>query len=80
MAFLDPGLEMERTMLKPDADWWRGGVVVIPAFAVDRTEVVLYALRRLVEAKRIPAVPVYVDSPMAIAAYPRWFHFSTHSR
>lgn len=46
----------------------RGGVVVIPAFAVDRTEVVLYALRRLVEAKRIPAVPVYVDSPMAIAA------------
>lgn len=46
----------------------RGGVVVIPAFAVDRTEVVLYVLRRLVEAGRIPAIPVYVDSPMAIAA------------
>ncbi len=46
----------------------RGGVVVIPAFAVDRTEIVLLALRRLVEAGRIPALPVYVDSPMALAA------------
>jgi metallo-beta-lactamase family protein len=46
----------------------RGGVVLIPAFAVDRTEVVLMALKRLVDAGRIPDVPVYVDSPMALAA------------
>ncbi|MGO9059955.1 MAG: MBL fold metallo-hydrolase RNA specificity domain-containing protein [Candidatus Binataceae bacterium] len=46
----------------------RGGVVLIPSFAVDRTEVVLFHLRRLVRAGRIPPVPVYVDSPMALAA------------
>lgn len=46
----------------------RGGVVVIPAFAVDRTEVVLRLLGELVKAGRVPDVPVYVDSPMALAA------------
>ncbi|MFN8023227.1 MAG: MBL fold metallo-hydrolase RNA specificity domain-containing protein [Acidimicrobiales bacterium] len=46
----------------------RGGKVIIPAFAVDRTEVLLYHLRQLHEAGRLPAVPVYVDSPMALAA------------
>ena len=46
----------------------RGGTVLIPAFAVDRTEVVLLALDRLMDADRIPRVPVYVDSPMALAA------------
>lgn len=46
----------------------RGGAVVIPAFAVDRTEVILLELRRLVRTKRIPDLPVYVDSPMALAA------------
>lgn len=46
----------------------RGGTVVIPSFAVDRTEVVLVALRRLAEQGRIPSVPVYVDSPMALSA------------
>ena len=46
----------------------RGGVVVIPAFAVDRTEGVLFQLRELAAAGRIPRLPVYVDSPMALAA------------
>jgi metallo-beta-lactamase family protein len=46
----------------------RGGVTVIPAFAVDRTEVILLNLRRLMEANRIPHLPIYVDSPMALAA------------
>jgi metallo-beta-lactamase family protein len=46
----------------------RGGSVLIPAFAVDRTEVVLRALSDLWRNGRIPAVPVYVDSPMALAA------------
>ncbi len=46
----------------------RGGVVVIPAFAVDRTEIVLFHLRRLIDAGEVPAIPVYVDSPMALAA------------
>ena len=46
----------------------RGGSVVIPAFAVDRTELVLLALARLQASGSIPEVPVYVDSPMALAA------------
>jgi metallo-beta-lactamase family protein len=46
----------------------RGGSVVIPAFAVDRTELVLLAIQRLRQQGRIPEVPVYVDSPMALAA------------
>jgi metallo-beta-lactamase family protein len=46
----------------------RGGSVVIPAFAVDRTELVLLAIARLRRQGRIPAVPVYVDSPMALSA------------
>jgi metallo-beta-lactamase family protein len=47
----------------------RGGNVLIPAFAVDRTEVVLHHLAALSRAGRLPAgVPVYVDSPMALSA------------
>lgn len=44
----------------------RGGVVLVPAFAVDRTEVLLMALRRLMGSGEVPQVPVYVDSPMAL--------------
>ncbi len=46
----------------------RGGVVLIPAFAVDRTEVLLMELKRLMGAGEAPRVPVFVDSPMALAA------------
>jgi metallo-beta-lactamase family protein len=44
----------------------RGGAVVIPSFAVGRTQTLMWYLRQLDEAKRIPQIPVYVDSPMAI--------------
>jgi metallo-beta-lactamase family protein len=44
----------------------RGGSIVIPAFAVDRTQTLMYYLRQLEDQQRIPHVPVYVDSPMAI--------------
>ena len=46
----------------------RGGKVIIPAFAVDRTEVLLHHLRRLHDSGQLPQVPLYVDSPMALAA------------
>ena len=46
----------------------RGGSVLIPAFAVDRTEVILVRLRELIEQGAIPAVPIYADSPMALKA------------
>jgi metallo-beta-lactamase family protein len=45
----------------------RGGVVVIPAFAVGRTETVLLHLSRLRDRNEIPDVPIYVNSPMAVS-------------
>ncbi len=45
-----------------------GGTIVIPAFAVGRTQAVLYHLYILKSEKRIPDIPVYLDSPMAINA------------
>lgn len=48
----------------------RGGWLVIPAFAVGRTQDILYHLRRLEEAKKIPVLDVYVDSPMACDVTP----------
>jgi metallo-beta-lactamase family protein len=44
----------------------RGGAVVIPSFAVGRTQTLMYYLRQLDEEKKIPQLPVYIDSPMAI--------------
>ncbi len=46
----------------------RRGAMIIPSFAVDRTEVVLNQIRELAATKRIPQLPIYVDSPMALAA------------
>lgn len=46
----------------------RGGSVLVPAFAIDRTEVVLRTLAQLRRDQRIPDVPIYVNSPMAAAA------------
>ncbi|WP_404379979.1 MBL fold metallo-hydrolase [Knoellia locipacati] len=44
----------------------RGGSVLIPAFAVDRTELVLEALGRMLAQGLIPDVPIHLDSPMAL--------------
>jgi len=44
----------------------RGGALLIPSFAVGRAQTLIWALRRLEDDGRIPALPVYVDSPMAI--------------
>ena len=46
----------------------RGGSIVIPSFAVDRTEVLLMKLRQLMRVGAIPELPVFVDSPMALEA------------
>jgi metallo-beta-lactamase family protein len=46
----------------------RGGVLLIPSFAVGRTQALLYTIRELEEQKEIPFLPIYIDSPMAINA------------
>src|SRR4029077_19019979 len=46
----------------------RGGIIVIPAFAIGRTQTFMYYLRQLEEQQRIPRLPVYIDSPMALSA------------
>jgi len=48
----------------------RGGAVVVPAFAIGRTQELLFELRALEEAGEIPELPVFVDSPMAVDATP----------
>jgi len=62
----------------------RGGVLIIPAFAVGRTQDLVYHLHELFEAGEIPSVPVYVDSPLAINAtevfrlHPECYDEETH--
>lgn len=46
----------------------RGGRVIIPAFAVGRTQEIVYALDQLWNEGRLPPIPVYVDSPLAVNA------------
>lgn len=57
----------------------RGGTLLIPAFSTERTQDLLFDIRRLMQEKRIPEVPVYLDSPLAekithaYLAYPEYF-------
>jgi metallo-beta-lactamase family protein len=44
----------------------RGGKLIIPAFALGRTQELVYALHRLTEEQDIPSLPIYVDSPLAL--------------
>src|SRR5437016_7610518 len=46
----------------------RGGSIVIPSFAIGRTQTFMYYLRQLENQQRIPRLPVYIDSPMALSA------------
>ncbi len=44
----------------------RGGKIIIPSFALERAQEVVYALKRLRKAGRVPSIPVYVDSPLTV--------------
>lgn len=44
----------------------RGGKIIVPAFAVGRTQQLVLLLHQLAEAKRIPNIPIFVDSPLAV--------------
>ncbi len=54
----------------------RGGSVIVPAFAVERTQKFLFMLKELMETGAIPRVPVYCDSPMAIKAIEIFMKYS----
>jgi len=62
----------------------RGGKVVVPAFAVGRTQELVYALNRMITEGELPRIPVFVDSPLAINAteifqkYPDYYDDETH--
>ncbi len=59
----DPRPELARLIRETVA---RGGSVIVPAFAVERTQKFIFILKALMESGEIPRVPVYCDSPMAI--------------
>ena len=65
----DNGVRLEE-IIKQTAN--RGGKLIIPAFAIGRVEELLYWVKRLEDEKRIPVLPVFVDSPMAAAALARY--------
>jgi metallo-beta-lactamase family protein len=73
----DPAEELGRIVRQTFSN---GGVLVIPAFAVGRTQTLLYHFHDLMERDLIPDVPVYVDSPMATSAtYLYYRHPTYHS-
>ncbi len=44
----------------------RGGTILMPAFSIERTQLMLYELGKLMDSKAIPQIPVFLDSPLAI--------------
>jgi len=62
----------------------RGGTLMIPSFALERTQQLLYHFNELVENKRIPQIPIFVDSPLAIKLtdvykqYPEYYNKKTN--
>ena len=53
----------------------RGGTILIPAFSLERTQLMLYELSNFFAAKELPEIPVFLDSPLAIkvtAVYEKW--------
>ena len=61
----DHGHQLETIV---NASVQRGGKLIVPAFAIGRVEEVVYWLKRLEDEKRVPLLPVYIDSPMAAQA------------
>ena len=61
----------------------RGGKVIVPAFAVGRTQEIVYSLNRMISEGSLPRLPVFVDSPLAVNAteifshYPQYFDEET---
>ena len=63
----DPGVQIQERLAAVITDTRRrGGNIVVPSFALERTQEVLYHLNELLAENRIPHLLVFVDSPMAV--------------
>ncbi|CAN5317200.1 MBL fold metallo-hydrolase [soil metagenome] len=72
----NPAVNPEETLARIVNETYNNdGVLLIPAFAVGRTQSLLYYLQKLVRENKIPDVPVYIDSPMAISATYLYYKF-----
>lgn len=76
----DSGTRKEKLERVIEDTFAKGGTLMIPAFSLERTQELLYELNELAENKRIPRVPMFIDSPLAIKAtriyreYSRYFN------
>ena len=74
--------ELERVVKETSG---RGGTLIIPAFSVGRTQEIVYTLHRLVNAGRLPDVPMFVDSPLSTNAtevfrlHPEYYDAETYA-
>ena len=73
----DPAAELERVVKET---FEKQGVILIPAFAVGRTQLLLYYFHQLMEAGKIPDVPVYIDSPMATSATYLYYRYPKYHK
>jgi metallo-beta-lactamase family protein len=73
----DPAKELARIV---NLTFDNGGVLLIPAFAVGRTQGLLYHLHLLMQENLIPDVPVYIDSPMATSATYLYYKFPRYHK
>ncbi|CCH56934.1 beta-lactamase domain protein [Fibrisoma limi BUZ 3] len=64
----EPDMKAHLLQIVEDTCVRRGGKLIIPAFAVDRTQELIYALDQLESEGKLPRLPVYIDSPMAVKA------------
>ncbi|RIV22339.1 MBL fold metallo-hydrolase [Fibrisoma montanum] len=64
----EPDMKAHLLQIVQDTCVKRGGKLIIPAFAVDRTQELIYALDQLESEGKLPRLPVYIDSPMAVKA------------
>lgn len=63
----DPAKEIERRLVDVIHDAFKkNGKIIVPAFSVERTQEIVYHLNKLYERKLVPAIPVFVDSPLAV--------------
>jgi metallo-beta-lactamase family protein len=75
--FVDPEIELARIV---NETMFNKGVLLIPAFAVGRTQELLYFLHKLMVENKIPDIPVYIDSPMAISTTYIYYKYQNYHK